>query len=580
MSVRPKMAFEAAQSFSLRTALAIQETESAGSSAVHIPPVQSALTFNLASIKRDDQTSAASAASAALATPVAELPQHIQQPLKGMNFKLNLGEKQQQSRTFVEQPTKMPTLTFSSMSGSNRPTPFAAQKAEMDLKEQANTRADVMRLTAYVDELTSRLKNTQTRLEKTEFQLTRTSQVLCKERQTADQTLDAYKQDLARSHETEEKLRAEITANKKKTALQETTFMSSVGVALASDEQLRMQQHNLDELETKVKALGEFKTTLETEVAKLTSLRDHAKKSLDEIKTSFALETTRVESISADVAVAQKELETTKAETATLLSRMADVKIEEATIKEGMDALKSGRIRAEDETAAAKSALQAMLLEHADVSRKLSSQQNKLAELESKEAVALESLLQVETKLSEASRSLPEPPEPALAPVPEEEAPEVPIFTLETQTQCCPRCAMQQGPESDLESDLESVPDSDDEPQLELRPPAPRLAPSRPGRVTGAVAPDNALGCNFDLPVPHPEGSCMAAVAVIDAPLGWASSIPFAGTGFASTGAASPTNPTNPQDAMIEAVVSDLKQKLVEISTLQPTSRRVVAPLV
>lgn len=78
----------------------------------------------------------------------------------------------------------------------------------------------------------------------------------------------------------------------------------------------------------------------------------------------------------------------------------------------------------------------------------------------------------------------------------------------------------------------------------------------------------------------------MAAVAVIDAPLGWASSIPFAGTRFTGAGAQStgstgsaPGAPSA-QDEMVEAVISDLKQKLVEISTLQPTSWREVAPLV
>ena len=581
MSVRPKDAFEAAQSFSLREVLSRQEPATPAAPTNAHP----GLTFNLASIKRDGQPE--------VPPPLPPQLQQVQQLPKGMNFKLNFTEKQQQQRAFVEQPAQMPALTFSNMRGN----PFAAQKAEMVSKEQANTKADVMRLTAYVDELTGRLKKTQSRLEQTEFQLTRTSQVLCKERQAADQTLAAYKQDLALAHENEEKLRAEITANKKKTALQETTFMSSVGAALASDEQLRQQQRNLDELETKVKALGEFKTTLEAEVAKLTSLRDSAKKSFDEVKTSYSLETTRVESISAEISVARKELDATKAENAALLSQMANVKIEEATVKEGMEALKTSRVRAEEETAAAKSALQAMLLEHGEVARKLSWQQDKLSELETKEAAALESLAQAQAKLAEASRLLPheQPAEPAeptqsadaetqaaaapvLAPVPEEEAPSVPPFALEIG--CCPRCAERE--ESAIEYESEAY-ESDDEP---IAPPlAPKPAPKRKGRVTGAVAPNRALCSNFQLPVPHMERSHVAAVAAIDAPLDMTlRRVSFVGSEHAllETSAIAKeqdTGASNAQEEMINAVVTDLKEKLTEISTSQP-AYRLVAPLV
>lgn len=571
MSVRPKDAFEAAQSFSLRQVLSRQEPATPAAPTNAHP----GLTFNLASITREVQPE--------LPPQLPPQLQQVQHLPKGMNFKLNFTEKQQ-PRAFVEQSVQMPALTFASMRGS----PFAAQKAEMVSKEQANTRADVMRLTAYVDELTNRLKKTQSRLEKTEFQLTRTSQVLCKERQAADQTLAAYKQDLALAHENEEKLRSEITANKKKTALQETTFMSSVGVALASDEQLRQQQRNLDELETKVRALGEFKTTLEAEVTKLTSLRDSAKKSFDEVKTTYSLETTRVESISAEISVARKELEATKADNAALLSQMANVKIEEATVKEGMEALKTSRVRAEEETASAKSALQAMLLEHGEVARKLRWQQNKLSELETKEAAALGSLALVEAKLAEASQSLPSDvvegvhteaaAAPVLAPVPEEESPNVPPFALETG--CCPRCAAREESASEYESEAY---ESDDEP---IVPPlAPNLAPKRKGIITGAVAPNRALCTNFRLPVPHTEQSHVAAVAAIDSPLDMTlRRVSFVGSEHAlletsAIASEEDTGASNAQEEMINAVVTDLKEKLTEISTSQP-AYRMVAPLV
>ena len=348
----------------------------------------------------------------------------------------------------------------------------------------------------------------------------------------------------ALSHGNEQKLRSEISADKKKTVLQETAFNSSVGAALESDEKLRLQQLNIDELDTKVKALGEFKTTLEADVAKLTSLRDSAEKNFDEVKTSLSLETTRVVSISAEMAVARKELDATKAENAELLSEMANVKMDEDVVKERMEALKSSRIRAEEETSAAKSALQAMLLEHGEAARKRNWQHDRISELQTKEAAALESLARVEARL-EAQR--------------------------DAVSQSLPVEAQEEAYESD------------DEP---IDPPlAPRLAPRRKARVTGAVAPNRELCTNIELPVPHTEQSHVAAVAAIDAPLDMVlRRLSFAGSEntLLETSAIAGEEDTAAPDAqeeMINAVVTDLKEKLTEISKTQPAFR-MVAPLV
>ena len=578
MSVRPKDAFEAAQSFSLREALSRNDD----GASMPTPREKLGLTFNLASVHGQRTDSKLDEPPKQPKFP-AEL-QQVQQFPKSMNLKLNFSEApKKQAGSLVEQPAHTPALTFSNLSC----TPFASEKTQAASKEQMNARADIMRLTAYVDELTSRLKKTQRRLEQTEFQLTRASQVLCKERQIADKTLTAYKQDLALAHETEKKLREEIETSKKKTSLQENSFMSSVGASLASDEQICMQQRNLNELETKVTALGEYKTTLEADVAKLTSLRDSAKKSFEEAKTNHSLETTRVESISAEISVAVKKLNATKEEHAVLLSAIGDAKIEEATVKESVEAWKCTRVRAEEEAAAAKSALQAMLLEHGEMARKLTHQQEMVSELELKEAAALGSLAQTEARLAELSQKFLETQEPEAQPeaqpeptqAAQDETPSLDAAPFATG--CCPRCQAKDDGVSEYES--ESF-ESDDE---SISPPlAPKPAPKRKGKVTGAVAPDRALCTTFSLPVPHMEQSHVAAVAVIDSPLDMTLRlVKFVGSEHAllETSAIAREEDTgsssNAQEKMINAVVSDLKDKLVEISTSQPVYRP-VAPLV
>ena len=569
MSVRPRDAFEAAQSFSLREALSRNDDGAYMSS----PCQKSGLTFNLAS-------SYAQKTDSKLTERMAQFPEQLKQvkPFpKGMSLKLNFtAAPKKQGVVVLEQPVHTPALTFSNLSC----TPFTSEKTQTASREQLNAKADIMRLTAYVDELTSRLKKTQRRLEQTEVQLTRASQVLCKERQIADKTLTAYKQDLASAHETEKKLLEEIETSKKKTSLQENSFMSSVGASLASDEQICTQQRTLNELETKVRALGEFKTTLEAEVVKLTSLRDGAKKSFDEAKTSYSIETTRVESISAEISLAVKKLNATKEEHAALLSAIGEVKIEEATVKESVKALKSTRVRAEEEMADAKSALQAMLLEHGETARKLTYQQEKVSELEFKEAAALEKLAQTEARLADLSEKFlktqdPEPdPEPDLNPETTDAAP----FALEIG--CCSRCQAKDDVASDYESEGSESSDESVAPPL-----APKTAPKRKGRVTGAVAPNRALCTHLYLPVSHMEQSHVAAVAAIDAPLDMTlRRVRFVGSEHAlletsTIAREEDTGSSKAQEQMINAVVTDLKDKLVEISTSQPVYR-LVAPLV
>ena len=74
------------------------------------------------------------------------------------------------------------------------------------------SRADVMRLTAYVDDLTTRLHATQSKLEATERHLTRTSQALAVERQAATAKINTLHRDVTSSKEREDKLKSELHA--------------------------------------------------------------------------------------------------------------------------------------------------------------------------------------------------------------------------------------------------------------------------------------------------------------------------------------------------------------------------------
>lgn len=518
MSLRPKEAFEASQTFSLRKALGPSPSPAA---TTQLSPA--GMHFDLSFIGKPG-------------SPNAVLPpacQPVQAPA-GLSLRFEAAPVQplpppSSCAAAPQQARALPNLSFTSMSQRTGGQLLNAQQVASQAKEAANSKADVMRLSAYVDELTQRLRKLQGKLEQTECQLTRTSQVLCHERQTADRMLANYKKDLATSHETEEKLRAELAGSKKKTALQDSAFMASVGTALASDEQMHVAQRNLQELETKVTAMGDFKVKLEVEVAKIEGLRDAANNELAELQRSCEQQVSQTKEAAAELVAAQRALSDARGAHGEMTERMAATAAEEATLAETLGALRAATTKAESEAGEVKSKTHAVLLEHGEASRSLADVKRRVVALQAQELEAQETLQKKAYAMDD-----------------------VPVFELDT--------------------------------------PAVPVAPRRM-TVTGALAPDRQLCTGVDdtatacMARDGFGGSGIAAVLATDAPIDLTlQRISFVGAqhrSFLDTAvleAPPKTKAADPTATMVNAVVGDLKMKLQEISQQQPVWRQ-VAPL-
>ena len=627
MSVRPRDAFEAAQTFSLRDALG------ADPSAPQIPAGGGNLKFNLSGLGKASSISSTPEARTAPTPPVGLPLPSSRVPSVPTNLSMRFAQAPP-AKASVLMPAasgqSLPNLSFVQMSSSGKPHSITGgQQAALAAKETVAVKSDVMRLSAYVEELTSRLKRTQQRLDQTEVQLTRTSQVLCHERQAADQTLAGYKNDLAQAHEIETKLRSDLAASKKKSALTDSTFMTSVGSALASDEQVRVQQRNLNELETKVGAMGDFKVKLESEIAKLDSLRKAALKDL-ETERATQEEQVRVAAVAKEELIsAQKQLSEVNVEHGSIQERLAAAKVEEATLSEALSAMRLEKVKADAETASARSATRAMMLEHGSVSGKLSAVQKRVEELQGEEESANKTLTATHARVVEAqdqlalleakvaSAAVPTQTARALSPHPSPSA-DVPAFALDasSSTGCAlpvdeesepaegttggapvPVCTKKNGEkdgESGEEPSEQRAKEEDTGSALATcqLPLAPRKAAKRRAVVTGALAPNRELSSGAMAKMPgqapgagHP--SPVASLLAVDAPIGLTMrQVAFVGSTHAvfmdgetaATGGASQSAQSDPTAQMINAVVGDLKSKLTEISELQPVWRA-VAPL-
>lgn len=578
MSVRPREAFEASQTFSLRDALGadpaapqLSQNSSGG------------LRFNLGSLQT--KARAPEPVEAALS-----IPRPVQSP-SGLSLRFSSAPvAEARTTTLVGQPvqklaTSMPNLSFTSMSnGAGKARPLlGTQQGAVVAKEQASTKADVMRLTAYVDELTSRIKKTQGKLEQTETQLTRTSHVLCQERVAADQMLNGYKKDLAQAHETETKLRAEIAGTKKKSLLQDSTFMSSVGSALASDEQVRMQQRNLHELETKVAAMGDFKVKLEGEVVKLEGMHKLAQKELVDLRAAHEEAASKARIATTELETATKALQTVRDEHSIVVERLAAAKVEEATMVESVSALYVTHETMTTEVSTTQQQIQGMLLEHGDAARQLAEVKKRVSDLRVKEADAAEVLLRTDERCAEAAEAaarLAPTLTPAFA---SREPSEFALDAVPVNSCNVELCTGDKGDKGDKEISGPATPASK---VISVLAPVTRR---RRMSVTGAQAPKRGL-CNGipENATAHRARKVLASPAVsslvaADAPVGLTlQRIGFVGTQHCvfidATGAAAQTSDKDPATAMINAVVGDLKSKLTEISLAEP-AWRAVAPL-
>jgi hypothetical protein len=591
MSIRPREAIEASHSFSLRDAIGAPEQ------GVAAAPPQGGLRFNLAGL-------GAHAGGTAPGTRgrVGHQSNGVWRDSSGSTAAFSLGSggsglslrfsgagpviKQQTAAPSQEAPKAgQLQLNFSSMRGSGW-SPVDSQRNAVSTKEAANTKADVMRLTAYVDELTTRLRKTQGKLEQTEHQLTRTSQVLCHERQASQATLTGYKKDLAEAHDIEQKLRSEIATSNKKSALREATFMDSVGTALASDEQITAQKRSLQEIETNIKTLGEFKTSLEAEIATIKSLRESAQKELVSVRAAFEEDTAKARVAASEHASARAELRKVNQEHDTIMEHLASAKVEQATVQEALQVLRDDRLQAEEETRTAKQEAQTMLLEHAEIVRKLSNLQQRVKDLSEQESSARAAIDQAEALVKAtdvgASSCLASSSGPSLGAQPPLPA-QTPVSLKSDGHGGCPKATLSPSPDPTVDMARISL---DGNSSLSS---GASQGGVRKGAVFGAPAPGIDLcsgvpGCDAawkayqSMPNAH-----TSALVDIDAPVGMTTQrIGFLGGEHCvlmdQQATDAPSQQSDATTLMIQAVVGDLKQKLMKAVRDQTTWRE-VAPL-
>ena len=211
------------------------------------------------------------------------------------------------------------------------PAPVAAGPAHRNAAGEAS-RADVMRLTAYVDDLTTRLHSTQNKLDATERHLTRTSQALAVERQAATAKINALHRDVSTSKEREDRLKAELSTRPPKPGLNTAKFASSVESALAGEGAVKVYSTQLAELEEKVKALAAAKQTLATEVETLTTKRSAAETAAqqaltrsEQVKSTAAELEAGLKSAQASIVDAETKAEERRAKARELLAKAVEL---------------------------------------------------------------------------------------------------------------------------------------------------------------------------------------------------------------------------------------------------------------
>jgi len=139
--------------------------------------------------------------------------------------------------TSLKQAEKPPSLPLEH-SVANIPDLKSTQfRNPFEQSRETSNKADVMRLTAMVDDLQARLKKSSDRAQAAESQLTKTHQCLVAERQNAASRAKAVNAEIGNAHVTEAALRAEIAkANKVVTqSVSSEKFEAAVSATLVAD---------------------------------------------------------------------------------------------------------------------------------------------------------------------------------------------------------------------------------------------------------------------------------------------------------------------------------------------------------
>ena len=283
MSARPREVFEQTSRFSLRDVVATTPSTARPlfrAQPVHAPATATAaptapgvsMKLNLSNLQKAATANAANAASTGVAV----------RPNLSFSFTTK-SSPQPQSQAQPPSPrfneAGQPTLNTQNIAAE----PTAAARAEV-----ATAKHDIMRLNAYVDELTTRLKAQQRRLEVADASLVACKKELQSERQNMKTQQTAFKKELGVAHETENALRAELATRPQRSALSQSAFQQAVGSVLADEKRVEMSSKEVQQLETKISALGDAKVLLESEIATMKTLREKAVADLEAEREKFS----------------------------------------------------------------------------------------------------------------------------------------------------------------------------------------------------------------------------------------------------------------------------------------------------
>jgi len=171
---------------------------------------------------------------------------------------------------------------------------------------------EIMRLTAYISDLSKRLQSTGTKLQQTEVNLARTSQALVAERHTSQQRFANMQAELVAAQETESKLRHELKTQQLVAAKEQKTkdFLGTVRSAIATNEVSEHQRSEATALEKRVDSMNDQKLQLEAHINALTLEKADAEKSLETAYAKVEAEKNRAAQIRDRVTVEETRLAT------------------------------------------------------------------------------------------------------------------------------------------------------------------------------------------------------------------------------------------------------------------------------
>lgn len=271
MSVRPSEVLQQGRAFSLREVL---------ESGVH----QSASTVRKSRYQPRPVSAAAPAAPRAASTPAADGA--------AFSFALsqNAGTGLSAGAVAAAAATAPRTIRDNIRAAQHSSAVTAAESSE------------VLRLTAYVDELNLRLKKTLSRLEATEANLAKTSKLLVQEKSASERLFASYKKETAAASKLEQTLRGELKAALSE---QRPSFESAVDLALEAEQKLSDQK---EKLTGELQKLEETKAALDARVLELENEKTSAEKDLVSLKSEVEDATTTLATLGADANDARADL--------------------------------------------------------------------------------------------------------------------------------------------------------------------------------------------------------------------------------------------------------------------------------